>query len=650
MGLASYQDPETIDYPVFFCGRSNESYDVTQLIENNIFVTLYGKSGTGKTSLLNAGVFPLLRKDRFIPVSIRLGMEAIGTSFQQCIIDKILRALKKKGGSIQTIDVVPLADAENKEEYLWSHFARTRYLSSEGLVIFPVIVLDQFEEVFRDRHKDADILLRQIYFLMNETHALSDRTVNGSPYIYDFNFRFVTSIREDDLFRLEDSIDNNYLPEMKRCRYRLRNLSEEEAREVILVPGGDYFSKEDCDLIADRIISIAKEGNAHSVSSNILSLICSRVFADFQKTGASSITLSQVEKFLKGNPFEKFYKEAMKGFSQKERSYIETHLVDSSGRRNSIPESDFLLNVKGGERLFEGDRRILQRVSTSSGDKSFRVELIHDSFCDPLAALKAKRERWERIKKKLSRLSLVLLALLVILLYIGYKSNLPDVEPSSVAEFQLNDLNMRENGSYEIDGIVFSTATPSKEDLDEWKAEFREVCLEKIKSLPLDEYSIPKDMLDKDPCVVYLVLKSRSIEGREEKQSWFNLYSMMNQEQIDRLYDILYRENYKLAQIQLSGSSKESYIVYNQRAYDYKNSGDLDSALVTINKGINIEETHLAYLFDSKGEFYLDQGDVTKALEMWKKLIELDPAFLSRFESGTTVLHDGLLERGLIDE
>ena len=46
-GTSSYQDPETSGERLKFCGRDNESYDVANLIDNNIFVTLYGKSGTG---------------------------------------------------------------------------------------------------------------------------------------------------------------------------------------------------------------------------------------------------------------------------------------------------------------------------------------------------------------------------------------------------------------------------------------------------------------------------------------------------------------------------------------------------------------------------------------------------------------------------
>ena len=78
-GLSSYEDPEKAERegrkPKLFCGRDEESHNVAQLIAGNIFVTLYGKSGTGKTSLLNAGVFPRLRQKRYLPLSIRLSME-----------------------------------------------------------------------------------------------------------------------------------------------------------------------------------------------------------------------------------------------------------------------------------------------------------------------------------------------------------------------------------------------------------------------------------------------------------------------------------------------------------------------------------------------------------------------------------------------
>ena len=66
--------------------------------------------------------------------------------------------------------------------------------------------------------------------------------------------------------------------------------------------------------------------------------------------------------------------------------------------------------------------------------------------------------------------------------------------------------------------------------------------------------------MEDDPCLVYLLLKSKSIETKAEKQEWFDLYSLMNQKQINKLYDILYRETYKLADIEAKYAKKQEEI------------------------------------------------------------------------------------------
>ena len=270
-------------------------------------------------------------------------------------------------------------------------------MNHEGHILFPVVVLDQFEEVLRSRPKDVAVLLRQIYFLMDESHALSDREVDGKLYSYDFNFRFVVAIREDDLYRLEDCIDNNYLVNMKHGRYRLRHLTEEGIRDAILIPGGDLFLEKERDAIVDTIINeVDRNHEEGGVSTNLLSLVCSRLFIEAQQTGMSHITLEMVDKFVKGNPYEKFYRQATKGLSRRERLYIEQNLVDSDNRRDSVSVKDFDKHVKNADYLFEGEYRILQKVSSSSG--GVRVELIHDSFAEHLGALKKKREKTRKMK------------------------------------------------------------------------------------------------------------------------------------------------------------------------------------------------------------------------------------------------------------
>ena len=412
-GLASYEDPKTAKQKLKFCGRDDDSYDLARLIMGNVFVTLYGKSGIGKTSLLNAGVFPELRQEQYSPDSLRLGIrdEEHPQSYQAMIIEAAERIATKTN----TINVIAEQKDPKATDYLWNYFARHRFYDKNDEPTTPVFVFDQFEEVFRGHRDEAEILLKQLDYLNDKDHALDRCEIDGQTYRYEQNYRFVVSIREDDLYLLEDSIDNCYLPALKRCRYRLRSLTEDGARDAILIPGKGLFNDDDKQTIADAIISKSRNEDG-SISTNIVSLLCSRIYVDFKKSGENHISPLLVDNFLKGNPFEKFYNEATRGFSDREKSYIEDNFVDSNGRRNSIPESNFLKNVPNGTALLESDRRIIQLTSTSSDGKNNRVELIHDSFCEPLSKQKEKREK----RKRLYQLALVSLIAILSLSAIVY--------------------------------------------------------------------------------------------------------------------------------------------------------------------------------------------------------------------------------------
>jgi hypothetical protein len=60
--------------------------------------------------------------------------------------------------------------------------------------------------------------------------------------------------------------------------------------------------------------------------------------------------------------------------------------------------------------------------------------------------------------------------------------------------------------------------------------------------------------------LIELILRSRSIDTIEEKQNWFNLLPMMNQEQIEKLYWILEREKEKLQEIEEKYEKKKQEI------------------------------------------------------------------------------------------
>ena len=402
IGLSQYPDPEESVRPYQFCGRERESRDIFGLIDDNICVTIYGKSGIGKSSILKAGVFPLLRENRYLPISVRLWMDARDTTFQECIIKALETAIEKKG-HIEQNDIIPPSSDNNEEDYFWRYFARTSFKSSEGKTLFPVIVLDQFEEVLRERGDDAEVLLRQIDFLADTSHAL---VCSGSGDEYDYNYRFVTVLREDDLYRLEDTIDNNYLPKLKQGRYRLRHLTDKGAREVILTPGKDLFKEEDKDAIVETILELSKAENEGVVSSQILSLVCNRMFSAYQLRGEDFITLSLVESFANDNPLRTAYFEIISRLPFRERKYLERHLVDSAGRRNFVSFNEFKENVPSGMYLLNGDTQILVQTTISSHSGDSCVEFIHDSFCDVL--------RWENERERQSSKKASLIIVLIV--------------------------------------------------------------------------------------------------------------------------------------------------------------------------------------------------------------------------------------------
>lgn len=415
-GLASYEDPETTERKLKFCGRDDESYDVAKLIMSNIFVTLYGKSGIGKTSLLNAGVFPELREEQFTPISLRLGVrdEKEKKCFQKIVIEEIERRVCR----ISVIGVIEEQSNMMAVDYLWNYFARHRFYDKNDNPTSPVIVFDQFEEVFRGNKRETEMLLRQIDYINDKDHVIDNCTIDGQSYHYETNFRFVVSIREDDLYRLEDSIDNNYLPALKRCRYRLHSLSPENASEAILVPGESFFPKNEQERkdIVDKIIDYVSDKDRKNISTNILSLICSQLYQSIVTQNIQTVSASNLESFFHDNPIEKFYLEAISKLSRKERRYIETNLIDSAGRRNSVSYNDFDTYIRHKETIINSPLAILHELNVSSGDEGARVELIHDKLAEVIS--KRKKNEENKLKYLLSFLVAIIVLAGIIILFL----------------------------------------------------------------------------------------------------------------------------------------------------------------------------------------------------------------------------------------
>ena len=70
-GLESFEE----DARTFFFGRDHEAESLLDHVLDAPVTVLYGRSGLGKTSLLRAGLFPLLRERNFLPIYVRFELE-----------------------------------------------------------------------------------------------------------------------------------------------------------------------------------------------------------------------------------------------------------------------------------------------------------------------------------------------------------------------------------------------------------------------------------------------------------------------------------------------------------------------------------------------------------------------------------------------
>lgn len=446
LGLLSYEDPAKTTEDYVFCGRDAAINSLFAMVDNNLLVTLYGKTGVGKTSVLNAGVFPLLRSRHYFPVYVRLGKyDNIGQySFAENIVNAVLDELHSIGGRCKTQHPEVAESGFLANDYLWKFFCTHSFYNEKEEEIYPVITLDQFEEIFILHPKEAATLLKQVYALLDDNREVPD--VEG--YSDSTNFRFIFAIREDDLFYLEDCIDLNHLAEMKQNRYRLAPLSETEAREIVLL-GKDCMEKNAEEEIISRIIRLSKGENGQ-ISTNILSLVCSQLF--IQQNG--ELTLDGVADSTK-NPLDLFYLDCVSRVSEKARSFIETELVEQD-RRRFVPRENFVaaLSPQDIDLLTTGQYRILQNVSVGNREC---VELIHDSLAKTIYHLKSEEE--ERLKNQklekrnrqrtfwLSMLSVVLAASLIYLYFHPRNIRSTIVAPQRITlAFQIDSAVLADGG------------------------------------------------------------------------------------------------------------------------------------------------------------------------------------------------------------
>ena len=404
-GLKSYEEEENL------YGRDQEANDIANIIINGFSSIIYGKSGIGKTSLLKAGVFPILKYEDFYPIYIRLEHNnTVGNLYEDYLIqiDNSLKQVKsgiivsEKNDEIKTYSL----------QYILNHYI---YKTSKDIKLTPVFVFDQFEELFT---------LADFLDTCSVDKFFKDISVILNNYSEVQNFRLVFCIREDYLYCIERH--SEYIPAFKRNRYYLQDLSSDEAYEVITKPRKGLVNKD----VARNILQLIESGVEKEVNATILSLYMSQLYDKMQSCGDKSITSEIIHQFG-DNIIVTFYYDSIKEISNKTISYLENHLVTNGGYRHNIPLDDALeAGVQEAEIEALKNKRILH--VQSKANKVLYIEFTHDVLCPIIVKHRNERivkEKADITKKNiLKKFLLFTLLLVIIFLLVWYSSRQKSAE------------------------------------------------------------------------------------------------------------------------------------------------------------------------------------------------------------------------------
>jgi len=238
-GLASFT---TSDKDLFF-GRKQETRELANFLSVERTVVLFSASGLGKTSLLQAGVMPLLYGQLMVPVPIRFGTAALLPEQHFSI------QLDAAHRRFSSADDTKAADSSARESF-WAQIARQPFGQAPALFT-PLFIFDQFEELFTlypEREKRArfvaelaDIIqeripaaLRgQILEGLDEGNISSEAAaaLEKAPPM-----KFIFSIRSDMLHFMDEL--SEAIPYILRSRFQLFGLGQSQATEALVAPAG----------------------------------------------------------------------------------------------------------------------------------------------------------------------------------------------------------------------------------------------------------------------------------------------------------------------------------------------------------------------------------------------------------------------------
>jgi hypothetical protein len=390
-----------------FNGRDEDAQALLRGVLASPVCVLFGKSGLGKTSLLLAGLFPLLRARQLLPVALRRfehGDAAASLSTQ--LLRALDEAVADAGLHWQGSDAEP---GDDDVARLWErlHDRQQPLLDASGRRWMPVFVLDQFEEVFTLQTEEqrrqrvfpplGDLLENRVPPAVDARLAQHDALIDridpdSQPY------RVLVALREDFLPELEAWTE--LIPRLGPNRVRLLPMSRAQALDAVQKTGGELVDATSAQAIVDFLgrhaAGAAGAGTrrggreARQIEPALLSLVCASLNADRLAAVPPGATIAVAGLETRGaRILDRFYDEAFAGLPEATREaaahWVETDLITDGGTRRPYPVAGLDGSLREAMRHLV-NRRLLRVENTDQGDQ---VELVHDR----LAAVAQQRAR-----------------------------------------------------------------------------------------------------------------------------------------------------------------------------------------------------------------------------------------------------------------
>jgi len=386
----------------FFFGRDLEARELRALIIVNRAVLMYAQSGAGKTSLLNAGLIPLLEKEGFesyAPARIS-GLLPTGISPKQVTNRFAFNVLCKWSGDKVEPDLVRKSLAEFLEE-------RKQVLSEkEDTFRLRVLIFDQFEELF---YLYPEALGQRQEFISQVSTALDQ----------DRLLRCLFVIREDYLAHFDRYAP--FLPDGLRARYRLEPLRRQAAIDAIrgpltgkrleVLPGA-------AEALVERLLMIKQadeSGETIEVPGEFvepvqLQVVCQDMYSRLREKDEKVVTQDDIKGLDVNNALIRFYeasvtKAAAKAkISEEElRNWIAKHLITELGTRGMVAKAPAPKLTRGipGEALKELEDLHLLRSELRAG--AWWCELTHDRLIEPIQECKRRFDTIKRFDDAIQR-------------------------------------------------------------------------------------------------------------------------------------------------------------------------------------------------------------------------------------------------------